>query len=126
MAAIDKSIHLDCVYFLLRRQPDLLVKLLPSLASTTPVAVAEIETETLDSNNTNNNNGYDSKQRKRKRGGSLKKKKRHSIPFYQLDSIPFHSFSFLFPILEYSTVTVTVTDMVWYGMVYIVIECMHA
>jgi hypothetical protein len=28
MAAIDESIHLDCVYFLLRRQPDLLVKLL--------------------------------------------------------------------------------------------------
>jgi hypothetical protein len=72
MAAIDKSIHLDCVYFLLRRQPDLLVKLSPSSsASTTPVApvavVAETETETLDSNN--NNNDYDSKQRKRKRGG---------------------------------------------------------
>jgi hypothetical protein len=27
MAAIDENIHLDCVYFLLRRQPDVLVKL---------------------------------------------------------------------------------------------------
>ena len=84
MAAIDKSIHLDCVYFLLRRQPDLLVKLLPlssASASTTLVAAmeqkVETETETLDSNNNNNNNnnnknniGYDSEQRKRKRGGS--------------------------------------------------------
>jgi hypothetical protein len=25
MAAIDENIHLDCVYFLLRRQPDVLV-----------------------------------------------------------------------------------------------------
>ena len=79
MAAIDKSIHLDCVYFLLRRQPDLLVKLLPlssASASTTLVAAmeqkVETETETLDSNNNNNNKniGYDSEQRKRKRGGS--------------------------------------------------------
>jgi hypothetical protein len=30
-AAIDESIHLDCVYFLMRRQPDVLVKLLSSL-----------------------------------------------------------------------------------------------
>ncbi|MGK3749528.1 MAG: hypothetical protein ACI8RD_001823 [Bacillariaceae sp.] len=29
-AAIDKDIHLDCVYFLLRRQPDILQKLLSS------------------------------------------------------------------------------------------------
>ena len=80
MAAIDKSIHLDCVYFLLRREPDLLVKLLPSSssASITPVAAVvaaaeqKTEMEMLDSNNNNNNKniGYDSEQRKRKRGGS--------------------------------------------------------
>ena len=80
MAAIDKSIHLDCVYFLLRREPDLLVKLLPSSssASITPVAAVvaaaeqKTETEMLDFNNNNNNKniGYDSEQRKRKRGGS--------------------------------------------------------
>jgi hypothetical protein len=29
-AAINKIIHLDCVYFLLRREPDILVKLLSS------------------------------------------------------------------------------------------------
>jgi hypothetical protein len=68
-AAIDEDVHLDCVYFLLRRHPDLLVKLLPSSESTAHVAtvVAEIETKMVDSNS--NNNGYDSKQRKRKGGG---------------------------------------------------------
>jgi hypothetical protein len=29
MAAIDEDAHLDFVYFLMRRQPDLLLKLLP-------------------------------------------------------------------------------------------------
>lgn len=33
-AAIDDSIHLDCVYFLLRRQPDVLQKMLPAKAET--------------------------------------------------------------------------------------------
>ncbi|OEU14506.1 hypothetical protein FRACYDRAFT_241053 [Fragilariopsis cylindrus CCMP1102] len=33
MAAIDESVHLDCVYFLLRRQPDVLVKLLSQSSS---------------------------------------------------------------------------------------------
>ena len=68
-AAIDEDIHLACVYFLLRRHPDLLVELLPSSESTTldvAAVVAETETRTVDSYN---NNGYDSKQRKRKRGG---------------------------------------------------------
>ena len=68
-AAIDKDVHLDGVYFLLRRHPDLLVELLPSSESTTldvAAVVAETETKTVDSYN---NNGYDSKQHKRKRGG---------------------------------------------------------
>ena len=34
-AAIDEKIHLDCVYFLLRRQPDMLQKLLSSASMTT-------------------------------------------------------------------------------------------
>ena len=33
MAAINESVHLDCVYFLLRRQPDVLVKLLSQSSS---------------------------------------------------------------------------------------------
>ena len=37
IAAIDDSIHLDCVYFLLRRHPDMLVKL---QSSSTPAAVS--------------------------------------------------------------------------------------
>ncbi|OEU10848.1 hypothetical protein FRACYDRAFT_246721 [Fragilariopsis cylindrus CCMP1102] len=37
IAAIDDSIHLDCVYFLLRRHPDMLVKL---QLSSTPAAVS--------------------------------------------------------------------------------------
>jgi hypothetical protein len=39
-AAIDKDIHLDCVYFLLRRQPDILQKLLSSASTTKTAAVA--------------------------------------------------------------------------------------
>jgi hypothetical protein len=47
LAAIDKHIHLDCVYFLLRREPGVLQKLLSST------------TVTMNNNNTNkdNNNG---------------------------------------------------------------------
>jgi hypothetical protein len=52
-AAIEENIHLDCVYFLLRREPDVLQKL---LSLTTPAAVAA-----MDSNNNigiENNNGF--------------------------------------------------------------------
>jgi hypothetical protein len=38
ISATDKNIHLDCVYFLLWREPDVLQKLL----SSTPVAVAGV------------------------------------------------------------------------------------
>jgi hypothetical protein len=50
LAAIDEGVHLDCVYFLLRREPDILQKL---LSSTLPSAVA------AESNNSNNNNTND-------------------------------------------------------------------
>jgi hypothetical protein len=64
-AAIDKNIHLDCVYFLLRREPDILQKLLLS-QQTEGVVTTTVK---LDPNNNNNNNnsGYDLEQRKRKR-----------------------------------------------------------
>ena len=58
-AAIDEDIHLDCVYFLLRRQPDILQKLLSSASITTidpnPMVVFN-----------SNNNGIRPKKRKRK------------------------------------------------------------
>ena len=67
MAAIDENIHLDGVYFLLRRHPDILHKILsPSSSSSTPVvATAATSTSTT---TTNNNNTYIFKLRKRKRG----------------------------------------------------------
>jgi hypothetical protein len=49
-AVIDDNVHLDCVYFLLRREPDVLQKL---LSLTTPVAA------TMDSYNNNNDEGND-------------------------------------------------------------------
>jgi hypothetical protein len=61
-AAINDNAHIDCVYFLLRRHPDVLQKI---LLSSLPAAAASAA-ETLDSND----NGYDSEQRKRKGGGS--------------------------------------------------------
>jgi hypothetical protein len=58
-AAIDENIHLDCVYFLLRRQPDILQKLLSSASITmidpNPMVVFN-----------SNNNGISPKKRKRK------------------------------------------------------------
>ena len=54
MAAIDENIHLDCVYFLLRRQPDVLVELLSSTPTPTPTPG-----EAAGSNNNNNNNNED-------------------------------------------------------------------
>jgi hypothetical protein len=53
ISATDKNIHLDCVYFLLRREPDVLQKLLPS----TPVAVAGVmdNSNNVDDDDENNN-----------------------------------------------------------------------
>ncbi|OEU12758.1 hypothetical protein FRACYDRAFT_244031 [Fragilariopsis cylindrus CCMP1102] len=60
-AAIDEDIHLDCVYFLLRRQPDILQKLLSS-ASSTMIATSAADMVEFNSNN----NGISPKKRKRK------------------------------------------------------------
>jgi hypothetical protein len=48
-AVIDENIHLECSYFLLRRQPDILVKLLLSAPAAVVAAAG--------SNNNNNNAG---------------------------------------------------------------------
>jgi hypothetical protein len=53
ISATDKNIHLDCVYFLLWREPDVLQKLL----SSTPVAVAGVmdNSNNVDDDDENNN-----------------------------------------------------------------------
>lgn len=68
-AAIDKTIHLDSVYFLLRRQPDVLVKLLSSHSS----SMVSVVTSTNNDNNSNNNRDSPPKKkgkRKRKRNSN--------------------------------------------------------
>ncbi|OEU14838.1 hypothetical protein FRACYDRAFT_241395 [Fragilariopsis cylindrus CCMP1102] len=65
MSAIDEDIHLDCVYFLLRREPDVLVKLLsPSSSLSSTLAAGAVVAVGTNGNDINNNNG-DSKKRKR-------------------------------------------------------------
>ena len=62
MAAIDENIHLDCVYFLLRRQPDILHTLLSSMHATVTAMTVDSSTSKATTNN------RDSEKRKRKRG----------------------------------------------------------
>jgi hypothetical protein len=49
-AAIDENIHLDCVYFLIRRHPDVIVKLLSKLSSSAAAAAAAVSTSNDDDN----------------------------------------------------------------------------
>ena len=64
-ACIDENIHLDCVYFLLRREPDVLQNLLPSSSlssspqAASPSSVSESNGNIID---------HSKKVRKRKRG----------------------------------------------------------
>jgi hypothetical protein len=64
-AAIDENIHLDCVYFLIRREPDVLMKLL----SYSPSAVAVSNDKNIKSNDTKklNSTTRTTTERKRKR-----------------------------------------------------------
>ena len=57
-AAIDEDIHLNCVYFLLRREPDIVMKL---VSSSSLLTLSSLKLESNDnilirSNNNNNNN----------------------------------------------------------------------
>jgi hypothetical protein len=63
-AAIDENVHLDCVYFLLRREPDSLLKLLPQLSpsSSSSVSASRSPNGIADDNKSRNS----SKKRKRK------------------------------------------------------------
>jgi hypothetical protein len=72
MSAIDENIHLDCVYFLLRRDPDVLHKLLSSsTTTTTTTSVAAHAVAAGTNNNNNNSNNLKLKLRKRKRGSKI-------------------------------------------------------
>jgi hypothetical protein len=65
MAITDKNIHLDCVYFLLRREPDILHTPLSSKQAAAAVVVAAMDSSTIEATN---NKSRGSKRRKRKRG----------------------------------------------------------
>lgn len=74
-AAIDEDAHLDCVYFLMRQEPDLLVKLLPQSSSTSsssespvsPVLALLVSESVVGAPNGNDNNNNDNSSKKRKR-----------------------------------------------------------
>ena len=55
MAVIDKNVHLDCVYFLLRREPDILQKLLSS--STAMATVVDKNNNIIGDKNNDNDSG---------------------------------------------------------------------
>jgi hypothetical protein len=63
MAAIDENIHLDCIYFMLRREPDGLQKLLLQLSPASAAAAAA-------SNNSNSNNYSNSNSNSNKDNGT--------------------------------------------------------
>jgi len=60
-AAIDENVHLDCVYVLMRRHPDMLMKLLPQLSSgmssTTIVSASKNNDDDANGNANSNANG---------------------------------------------------------------------
>ena len=67
-AAIDEDIHLDCVYFLLRRQPDILQKLLSSASLSSLSSLPQAATPLSVSDSIGNIIDHSKKVRKRKRG----------------------------------------------------------
>jgi hypothetical protein len=67
MAAIDEDVHLDCVYFLIRRQPDVLLKLLPQLSSSSSSQSPTSASAVVSSDDNNHNRGNSTKNGKRRR-----------------------------------------------------------
>ena len=66
-AAIDEEVHLDCVYFLLRREPDLLLKLLPQLLPSPASSLSSASALGSPNDNDDDNKSLNSsKKRKRK------------------------------------------------------------
>ena len=69
IAAIDENIHLDGEYFLMRRHPDLLLKLLPQLLASpkSPLLLLSVSSAVGSSNASSNNNRAYPKDGERKR-----------------------------------------------------------
>ena len=65
LAAIDEKVHLDCVYFLLRREPDLLLKLLTQLLPSSSSSASASGSGSPNDNADDNNSRNSSKKRKR-------------------------------------------------------------
>jgi hypothetical protein len=69
-ACIDENIHLDCVYFLLRKEPDVLQKLLSSSLPSPQAAGAATSSVSGTNDNSNDNIvDYSKKNLKRKKRG---------------------------------------------------------
>ncbi|OEU06886.1 hypothetical protein FRACYDRAFT_278048 [Fragilariopsis cylindrus CCMP1102] len=77
-AAIDEKVHLDCVYFLLRREPDLLLKLLPQLL---PSLSSSSSSSSVSASGSPNDNDDDNKSR----NSSKKRKRSININYNDLD-----------------------------------------
>jgi ankyrin repeat protein len=54
-AAIDEYVHLDCVYFLMRREPDVLLKLLSSSSSSASLPLESNDDDDIIIGSSNNN-----------------------------------------------------------------------
>ncbi|OEU12801.1 hypothetical protein FRACYDRAFT_244076 [Fragilariopsis cylindrus CCMP1102] len=70
-AAIDENVHLDCVYFLLRREPDSLLKLLPRLLQSSSSSVS--------ASGSPNDNADDNKSQNVKRQQQLRPRRRQRL-----------------------------------------------
>jgi hypothetical protein len=70
-AVIDENVHLDCVYFLLRREPDILIKI---LSNSSPLMISAVcNRNNNNDNDSNNNNSNDKNDGTSKYLGKTKK-----------------------------------------------------
>jgi hypothetical protein len=81
-AAIDGSIHLDCVYFLVRREPDVLQQLLSqSLAVVTSAGSNNNNNNNSNSNNKNDDGTSPCKLAKNKLNSTTERKRKREFNF---------------------------------------------
>ena len=74
-AAIDENVHLDCLYFLLRREPDVIQKV---LSLTTPAVVAAMDSNNNigNENNSGINDGENDDNLSQTRTNPMKRKRK--------------------------------------------------
>ena len=75
-AAIDENSHLDCVYFLLRREPDVLVKLLPQSQSESQTSAISTAAASNDNSSNNHDKNYGSILATNKLNSTITERKR--------------------------------------------------